>query len=209
MAYAHDNLMRAWAQPTVVYTPPPCVEDIKYVEPTTETTNSDIIAQYRNREMLALGIAFLSPEQGQTVVTASITVKELIKTINKISEQVAELINKWYRVILADNGIEASYAPTISINSSEELELEMRKSLAEFLFTKLSCSYRSTMEVLGIDVDDETQRRIIENEKHLDEVFKVRQTSYTSSGDDTGGRPPSENINDKQITDREINKLKD
>lgn len=209
MSYAHDNLMRAWQQPTVVYTPPPCVEDIKYVEPKTETTNSELITQYRSREMLALGIAFLSPEQGQTVVTASITVKELIKTINKISEQVAELINKWYRVILADNGIDASYAPTIFINSSEELEMEMRKNISDFLFTKLSCSYKTAYESMGIDIDDETQRRMAENKDNLDEVFKVRQTSYTSSGDDTGGRPASDNPNDKQIVDREINKLKD
>ena len=206
MSYAHDNLMQAWKQPTVVYTPPPCVEDIKYVEPKTESTNTDLITQYRSREMLALGIAFLSPEKGQTVTTASITVKELIKTINKISEQVAELLNKWYRVVLTDNGIDASYAPTITINSSEELEMEMRKNIADFLFTKLSCSYKTAYESMGIDIDDEKQRRISENEDNLDEVFKVRQTSYTSSGDDAGGRPASDNVNDKQVIDKERNK---
>ena len=208
MSYAHNNLMEAWKQPTVVYTPPPCVEDIKYVEPKTETTNSELITQYRSREMLALGIAFLSPEQGQTVVTASITVKELIKTINKISEQVSELLNKWYRVVLTDNGIDASYSPTITINSSEELEMEMRKGLAEFLFTKLACSYRSTMEILGIDVDDEKQKRLAENDAGFSEIFTPHPLSYTTSGnsDNTGGRPASNSSNDKQIIDKEINK---
>ena len=208
MSYAHDNLMQAWKQPTVVYTPPPCVEDIKYVEPKTESTNTDLITQYRSREMLALGIAFLSPEKGQTVTTASITVKELIKTINKISEQVAELLNKWYRVVLADNGIDASYAPTITINSSEELEMEMRKSLAEFLFTKLACSYRSTMEILGIDVDDEKQKRLKENDDGFSEIFTPHPLSYTTSGnsDDKGGRPANSKPNDKQVTDKERNK---
>ena len=210
MSYSHETFMQAWKQPTVVYTPPPCIEDIKYVEPKTESTNTDLITQYRSREMLALGIAFLSPEKGQTVTTASITVKELIKTINKISEQVAELINKWYRVVLTDNGIDASYAPTITINSSEELEFELKQKLATLLFTTLSASRKTTFDVLGIDLDSETQRRIAENEDNLDEVFKVRQTSYTSSGNDnTGGRPPSDSPNDKQVTDREINKLKD
>ena len=206
MAYAHDNLMQAWKQSTVVYTPPPCVEDIKYVEPTTENTNTDLIAQYRSREMLALGIAFLSPEKGQTVTTASITVKELIKTINKISEQVAELLNKWYRVVLFDNGIDSSYSPTITINSSEELEFELKQKLATLLFTTLSASRKTTFDVLGIDLDAETQRRMEENKDNLDEVFKVRQTSYTSSGDDNNGRPASDNVNDKQIIDKERNK---
>ena len=78
--------------------------------------------------------------------------------------------------------------------------------MATLLFTTLSASRKTTFDVLGIDLDSETQRRIAENEDNLDEIFKVRQTSYTSSGDDTGGRPPSENVNDKQITDKERNK---
>ena len=53
------------------------------------------------------------------------------------------------------------------------------------------------------DLRQALRQAIAENEDNLDEVFKVRQTSYTSSGNDTGGRPPSENVNDKQITDRE------
>lgn len=207
MAYAHDNLMRAWKQPTVVYTPPPSVEDIKYVEPKIENTNSDTISQYRSREMLALGIAFLSPEKGQTVTTASITVKELIKTINKISEQVADLLNKWYRVILIDNGIDVEYAPTITINSSEELEFELKQKLATLLFSTLSASRKTTFDVLGINLDDEVQRRKKENDDKLEDVFTVRQTSNTVSKDEVG-RPSGGEDEDKQIIDKERNDAK-
>ena len=88
--------------------------------------------------------------------------------------------------------------------------MEMRKGLAEFLFTKLACSYRSTMEILGIDVDDKKQKRLAENNAGFSEIFTPHPLSYTTSGnsDNKGGRPLNDNVNDKQIIDKEINKLK-
>ena len=93
MAYAHDNLMKAWKQNTVVVTTPPFVEEIEYVEPKVEMTNIDTVNQYRNREMAALGISFLNTDGTQTVSTASISLDQLMKNINKIAEQLADVIN--------------------------------------------------------------------------------------------------------------------
>ena len=85
MAYAHTCLMAAWNNPTVVYTPPPCVEKVEYVEPTVELTNESTIKQYRSRVTSALGISFLNTDGQQTVSTANISIKQLMKTINKIA----------------------------------------------------------------------------------------------------------------------------
>jgi hypothetical protein len=111
-------------------------------------------------------------------------------------------------VILSDAGIDNEYAPTITIESSEQLSLEMKKMLSEFLFTKLSSSYDTAYSILNIDIDDEKQKRIIENEENLDEIFKVRQTSYTSSGDvnDEGGRPNDSKDKQRQEIDNDYNK---
>ena len=62
MAYAHTCLMAAWANPTVVYTPPPCVEKVMYVEPSVEFTNESTVKQYRSRVTSALGISFLNTD---------------------------------------------------------------------------------------------------------------------------------------------------
>jgi len=203
MAYAHNNLMNAWKMPTVVTTAPPFVESIAYVEPSTENTSAETMAYYLKKKALALGITFLNADKGQTVTTANIGVQELIKTINKIMEQAADVLNKWYRVILAENGIGAEYAPTITINSSEELSLEIRQSLAEFMFTKLACSFGSSMEVLGIDVDDERQKRISENADGYDTIFTPHQLSYTTTNTDNKGGNPSDTTNeDKKSYDQ-------
>ena len=49
MAYAHENLVKAFRNPTVLYTSPPFVEKIEYVEPKVEMSNVDSINQYRSR----------------------------------------------------------------------------------------------------------------------------------------------------------------
>ena len=102
MAYAHDNLMKAWKMPTVVTTTPAYVEKIVYVEPKTELTNVDTVNQYRSRVMSALGISFLNTDGKQTVSTAGISLMQLMKTINKISEQLEDILKRWYKIALKD-----------------------------------------------------------------------------------------------------------
>jgi len=210
MAYAHNTLLQAWKQQTVVVTTPPFVESIKYVEPSTENVNNDTISFYRSKQLLSLGIIFLASDKGQTVTTASISVKELIKNIDKVSEQTADVLNKWYRTILIDNGIDIQYAPTITIDSSEQMSMEMKQDFAEFLFTKLGASYETSMSIVGIDVDDEKQKRIAENDDGYSDIFLPHPTSFTVSDsadktnpdDNVGGRPKSNTPNNKQTYDK-------
>lgn len=197
MAYAHENLMSAWMMPTVVVTPPAYVEDIKYVEPTTELTNVENISQYRSRVMTCLGIGFLSQEGKETVSTADISVKQLMKTINKISEQLEDVLNKWYGVILKDSGYDVELAPTIKIIDSEQMTFEVRQSLADFLYSKLGASYNTVCETIGINVEDERQRREKENEAGFDQIFTPHLSSFTANEDTVdNGRPPDENSKD-------------
>lgn len=217
MAYAHDNLMKAWKQNTVLVTTPAYVEGISYVEPKTQMTNIQNINYYRNREMAALGISFLNTDGSQTVSTANISLDQLMKNIGKITEQLEDVIAHWYEILLADNGIDLEYCPDVSINASELMSIEMKKSLASFLFTTLNCSYDTAYKTLGYHAEDEKQKREQENNNHYDNIFFSRSTAYNSSGnnagvvdDDSGsdtttgkksGRPKGE-MTDKQLYDQ-------
>lgn len=193
MAYAHTCLMAAWKNPTVVYTPPPCVEKIEYVEPKVEMTNEKKITQYRSRVTSALGISFLNTDGQQTVSTANISIKQLMRTINKIAERQEVVLQRWYEIVLQEHDIPIEYCPTPHILDAELLEFEMKQDLAEFLFSKLNCSYRTAYETLDIDYEDELERRRYEKESGVEDVLTPHSTSYNSAGDnstnDKGGRP--------------------
>lgn len=211
MAYAHENLAAAWKNPTVLYTSPPCVEKIEYVEPKVETTNKDTINLYRSRVTSALGISFLNTDGNQTVSTANISIKQLMKTINKIAEQEEIILSRWYSIILEDNGILQEYCPTPHILDAELLEFEMRKDLSELLYSKFNCSYETAFGLVGINVADEIEKRKKEKELGYEDVLTVHPTSYNSSGDgvdNEGGRPSGTDNLEKQDYDSDYNQTR-
>lgn len=209
MSYAHDNLMQAWRQPTVVVTTPPTVESITYVEPKIELTAIDTVNNYRSRVLAALGIGFLMDSGSQSVSTADISVTQLLRTINMISEQLEDILQKWYKQILIDNHLPVEYCPTIKVIDSEALDFEMRKDLASTLYTIFNGSMATSLELLGVDVNDEKEKRIKENDEGYEEIFRCRQTAYTSSGsgevvdtNNKGGRPADSKNKAKQSYDK-------
>ena len=209
MAYAHDNFMAAFKQSTVVVTTPPTVESITYVEPKIELTAIDTVNNYRSRVLAALGIGFLMDSGSQSVSTADISVTQLLRTINMISEQLEDILQKWYKQILIDNHLPVEYCPTIKVIDSEALDFEMRKDLASTLYTIFNGSMSTSLELLGIDVNDEKEKRIKENNENYEEIFKCRQTAYTSSGrgevvdtNNNGGRPADSKNKAKQSYDK-------
>ena len=209
MSYAHENLMSAWKQPTVVVTTPPTVESITYVEPKIELTDINTVNNYRSRVLASLGIGFLMDSGSQSVSTADISVTQLLRTINMISEQLEDILQKWYRQILIDNGLPVEYCPTIQVIDSEALDFDMRKDLASTLYTIFNGSMSTSLELLGIDVNDEKEKRIKENDENYEEIFKCRQTAYTSSGrgeitetNNKGGRPADSKNQAKQSYDK-------
>lgn len=210
MAYAHENLVKAFRNPTVLYTSPPFVEKIEYVEPKVEMSNVDSINQYRSRVTSALGISFLNTDGKQTVSTANISIKQLMKTINKIAEQEEKILEQWYCLILQENDIPLEYCPTPHILDAELLEFEMRKDLSELLFSKYNCSYSTAYELVGMDVRDEIEKRKQEKALGYEDILSVHPTSYNSSGDSTdsdnkGGRPSGSDDEQKQEYDSDYN----
>lgn len=210
MAYAHSNLTAAWRNPTVLYTSPPFVEKIEYVEPTVEITNTETINQYRSRVTSALGISFLNTDGNQTVSTANISIKQLMKTINKIAAQEEEILSRWYSIILEEHNIPQEYCPTPHILDAELLEFEMRKDLSELLYSKFNSSYTTAYELVGIDIRDEVERRKQEKELGYEEILSPHPTSYNSSGDseNSSGRPSGSDNDAKQEYDSDYNQTR-
>ena len=100
-AYAHGELMKAWKNKTVVYTSAPFVEKIQYVEPSVSDTASDKINLYRSKIMTTLGIGFIDSNTSSFSV-ANISLEQLMKTINSISEQLERIIMDFYKVVLTE-----------------------------------------------------------------------------------------------------------
>ena len=136
------------------------------------------------------------------VSTANISIKQLMRTINKIAERQEVILQRWYEIVLTEEKIPIEYCPTPHILDAELLEFEMKKDLAEFLYSKLNCSFRTAYETLDMNFNDEMERRKAEQDNGVDEIFIPHPTSYNSSGnqdeqedvrqeekDSKGGRP--------------------
>lgn len=205
-AYAHGELVRAVQQEVALYTGIPGVEDVKFVESAGSLTDTDTVNHYRSKALSTLGIGFMSSgDTAQSLSTANIALKQLLRTINSISEQLETIIEKWYKVVLRDNNISEEYAPKIRIIDSEQLEMDIRLELSKALLTTYGASYKTAFDMIGIDVEDELRRKSAENEAGYDTVFLPKQTSYTMPSNNDSGRP-SDDDNDDTVDKREYDK---
>lgn len=192
IAYAHGTFVQALNKSTVVVTTPGYVEEIKVLEPKSQETNPAVILSYRNRVLNALGISFLSNESKSSFNSVSVSVDEMLKTVNKISKQLEHTLNKYYKIVLDDNNIDTDYAPTITIEDTRMIDLENKMKLVDLLYSKLGMSYRTVLEILGLDLDTEIMNRLSENKyttndgvKDLDvDVFRPHSNSYTANSND-------------------------
>lgn len=211
MSYAHNNLISAWKNKTVLVTTPWWVEDIKFISDDTPLTDTDTLKTYRSRVFNALGINFMDTEASLNL--SNVSIADLMKTIDKIAENLAKVINKYYKVLLEENNKDIALAPEISIMTSELLSMEMRKSLAEFMFTKLGASYETSYEILGVSsAETESTKRQAEKEKKYDEVFVPHANYFNQTGEsptdtNNNGRPRGE-VNAKQQYDDTRKKAK-
>ncbi len=205
--HAHNELCSAWKNKTVVYTSIPQVEKVVYVEPKVDDTNADKINIYRSKIMTTLGIGFIDTNVANFSV-ANISLDQLMKTINSISQQLERIVQDWYEVLFENEGIDLEYLPTIQIIDSEAMDMEMKKDLVELLYSKLNCSMSTALDILGYSLEDEKQKRISENEQNLDsEVFLPHNSQYTNSGLNKNVGAPSDSKNlDKQSDDKNYNK---
>jgi len=213
MSYAHMQLIEAWRNPTVVYTSIPSVEKIQYVEPKVDTTDTEKVKDYRTRVTSALGISFLNIDGNSTASVSNISIKQLFKTIDKIADEFEDTLSRWYSIVLEDNNIPQEYCPTPHILDAEMIELEMRKSLAEVLYSKFNCSYETAYDLLGYDVNDEVEKRKREDELGYTQILAPHPTSYNSSGDSSsednqGGHPSGKANGDNEVNDKRVESYK-
>jgi hypothetical protein len=140
---------------------------------------------------------------------SNVSIKDLMKTIDKIAESLSRVINKYYTLLLKENNIDISFAPEIQISSSELLSAEMRQTLAELLFTTFGSSYDTAYKVLGVsDANTEALKRQHEKELGYEEIFMPHANYYNQTGNEDNGRPRG-NDNQKQRYDdtRQENKV--
>jgi hypothetical protein len=205
-AKAHQDLMKSLKMQSVsVYTGPPWVESIEYIEPKIEPTNVNIKNQYRENIMTSVGISFLINNKGG-FGTAQISITELMKTIDKICKQLERILEKWYKGILKDNNIDPKYYPKIKVIDSEKMSTELSISLAKLLHNELNASLETVYKTIGLDLKTEARKRVEEKENGYDIIFSPRMTAYTNNQtDDQGGRPSEGRNPDKTIYDKEEN----
>lgn len=200
-AYNHNNLLEAFSQKTVLVTCNPTVEDIKYVSCSdTGTIDINTVNNYRERILSSLGVGFLMSSNSTGASTASISLSELLKTINSITSQIEVFVEKWYKNIVWEHNLESKFAPKIDILDSELLSPEERRELASMLLSSFGASRETCFGMVGLNLEDEINKRSSENSQKLDEVFTPYQTSYTytdDTGDDESGRPSSDNVDTK------------
>lgn len=198
-AWAHDNLMQAFKQKTVLVTTPTFVEKLEYVEPSTPNTDTETVMNYVNRELSTLGISFLMSSGSTGASVASISLGQLMKTINSISEQLEYIMERFYKNILEANGHSSEFIPTIRVLDSELLEMEVKQELAKLLYCNFNVSLETALSILGFDVNDEKAKRQKENKEGMDEIFKAHESQFTKSSvtDNKAGRPDGNKIDTK------------
>lgn len=212
-AFAHGELLRAVKNKICVYTGTAAVEDVKWIEPKSNLIDVNNVTLYETRVLSTLGIGFLSHGTKSTAVSSSISLTQLLRQINYISEQLEHILEKFATVVLQEKGIGAEYAPKFTIVDSEQLEFDLRIELAKFLYGTLGCSRKTVFDVINIDLVDEAERRREENAEGMDDVFKPYPISYTQNGSGAGdtntGRPADKNSKnpDKQNDDKERNDI--
>ena len=216
VAFAHGELCRAVKNRICVYTASPAVEDVKWLEPKSNLIDRENVTLYENRVLTTLGIGFLSSGSIGSTISATISLKQLMRQINYISQQLEHILEKFAQVALKEHGIEAEYTPRITVIDSEQLEADMRIDLAKMLYADLGVSRQTVFETLNLDINDEIERRESENSKDLNSIFTPYMTAYANNGTNgigdagEGGRPAdkkSTNEN-KQLNDKQRNEVK-
>jgi hypothetical protein len=198
---------------TIIYTADPQVEDLKLIEPKTDLTEEKTKSGYKLRILEALGISFISSEGSKSITTTKINYDELLKMINRITKNLEPIINKYYQLICEENGFPIEYAPTITIESTKLLDLELKLKMVDIMYSKIGLSMETVFNTLGLDYETEKVKREKENKEGASEIFRPYLTSYVANSDTTNsdktdsetnsnGSKKSQNV-DKQESDKQ------
>lgn len=202
-AYAHQQGAAALQTSSAFYTAAPFVESLEYVQ-VKNTTEQAINQQKQYTQKLLTGLGIVFTDSQSSVSAGSIGVKQLVRTINAIGENLETVLNKFIETWIVFKGYEARFAPTIRVIDAEQLEMDMRQSMARFIYGTLNGSVTTAFAMLGLDAEDELAKRKMENDKGYDKIFFPRKTAYTNDGEENNGRPKGEET-DRQVYDKTYN----
>ena len=204
-AHAHQQAAQAIKTSFGLYTAIPAVEDMSYVQAKSQSEDSiNQQKEYTKKLMVALGIGFTDSDA--SLGATRISVAQLLKTINAIGEALEDVLYGFYRTYLEDLGMDPELAPTIKVIDAEQMEMDVRRQLASFIFGTMGSSYETAYGILGIDVLDEKAKRERENAEGYDKIFFARETAYTSGSNQGAGRPKGDDSDGRQEYDNEYRK---
>lgn len=210
VGYAQASLLQAMASDVVIYTSTGLVEELQILEPKADPTDNEVVASNRNRVLGACGITFSSNESKNGANTVKINYEDLLKTINKINRGLERIINKLYKVVLIENGFPVEYAPTLKVQDTKLLDLDSLSKLTDLIYSKIGLSYKTTLETLGYDYDEEISRRKNENDNNFDEeIFVPHVTSYVMSGGKEDKSDKDKNSNGSKKSENQDKALED
>ena len=200
--YAQGALLQALTEEVVVYTGQPFVDSLQIIEPNAQLTDSNVKQQHKDDVINAVGIGFTTNTSSGVAVTQYIY-DDLLKTINKIvKREIEPILNKYIQVVMNEYGFDVAISPKIEIQSTEMLDLDSLAKVVELYRNKLNLSMETIFEAIGLDVEDETYKRLNENsienpyavngESGLSSIFYPYATSYTMSGSDTNNTESNE-----------------
>ena len=205
---AHQQAAQALQTSSCLYTAPAFVESIEYVQPNNNNKEAvDMMKQYNTQLLNALGISFYDSESA-TGTSVTVSYNGLLKIVNSISESLSKIISRFYQEVLEFYGYDRQLAPIFKICPAEELDLDKKIELAKMLYTTFNCSLQTSLEYVGINVEDEVARRQSENDNGTYSIMFPRATSYNTTENNQGGRPDGDNLEGmgKQTYDKDYNK---
>ena len=205
---AHQQAAQALQTSSCLYTAPAFVESIEYVQPNNNNKEAvDMMKQYNTQLLNALGISFYDSESA-TGTSVTVSYNGLLKIVNSISESLSKIISRFYQEVLEFYGYDRQLAPIFKICPAEELDLDKKIELAKMLYTTFNCSLQTSLEYVGINVEDEVARRQSENDNGTYSIMFPRATSYNTTENNQGGRPAEDNLEGtgKQTYDKDYNK---
>lgn len=210
MEYAHGAAADALQTNFCLYTAPAFVEDLSYViDNSSNDKTANTVKIYTSRLLTALGISFADSELS-SFSAANISVDQLMRTINSISEQIEQMLHKYYEIYLEELGLPRELAPEVKIIDSEMMDWGLRKDFAKFAYDTLNISRDTTFKLVGLDVEDEKTKRQSENAANYDAVFTPRQNAYNTNAaearESIAGRTPSSEDLARQAFDQTYSK---
>jgi hypothetical protein len=127
---------------------------------------------------------------GQSFGSSTINVEKIYSIIFYLVKDVEEALNE-YMSFLVPSG---NFNPKIKFSRATILDKETGFKQAESLYLKGRGSLKHYVESAGYDFDHWLAQVKYENEVlKLDEILPIHITSYTQSGDNSGGRPSNSN----------------